>query len=111
MNFNQIGFHLDYLIDKIKLNQQEDKCMEIIHQFSPYFIGNKNYLEELNQKRITKLGILHQLKNDILELSKPPAPMPAPVPHVQGIAGQLDFQVIKDFTKHLCTIVYSADSK
>lgn len=93
MNWVQVSWHLDYLLDKIRNNQSEDEMMTLIHCFSGYLLGNRNYLDEISQKKMTRYGLLCKLKDDICEQTHAPA-------------NPLSSQVIKDFTAEICKIVY-----
>lgn len=111
MNWIQVSHHIDYLLEKIQNNQCEDELMKMIHSYAGYLLGNRNYIEEVKQKRMTKFGLLCKIKEDILEQSRVPTPAPAPAP---GPAPSINnnhyisvpIRVVEDFTRDLCKIVY-----
>jgi hypothetical protein len=111
MNWAQISHHLDYLMEQIQNNHQEDEIMSIIHLHAGYLIGNRNYLEEIQQRRITKYGLLCKLKDDLIYQAQghaavhPAIHPPVPAPGHPGPC-QVSLQVIQDFTQSLCKVVY-----
>jgi len=126
MNWVQVSHHMDYLLEKIQNNQCEDELMKMIHCYAGYLLGDRNYIEEVKQKRMTKFGLLCKIKDDILEQSRGPglvpalgpAPVPAPGPgpvpaQVVGnnnnpivhVCANLT-KVVQDFMEDLCKIVY-----
>jgi hypothetical protein len=104
MNYRQISFHLDYLLEKIKNNFLEEEFMPIVHSFSGYFQGNRNYMDDLVQHRISKYGLLCRLKEDLCD-QYIPGPNNGAVALPPG-ANAIQPQVIKDFVVELCKIVY-----
>jgi hypothetical protein len=122
MNWNQISNHLEYLLEKIQNNQCENEIMVIIHTYSGYLLGDRNYIEEVKQKRMTKFGLLYKIKEDLIEQARGNnavvavpgpglAPGPAPAPgHLPVINNNhyiaVPIRVVEDFTRDLCKIVY-----
>ena len=55
MNVGQLQYNLEFLLDQIrKKNQDEVKtgCLKMIHRYSIYFLGNRNYLQQYQEERI-----------------------------------------------------------
>lgn len=109
MNWTQVSHHLNYLLEKVKNNELEEQIMPIIHTYSGYLIGDTNYIEEVNQKRMTKYGLLYKIKQDICEQARVG---PAAAPGVGVIQGannnnlNIPLHVVQDFMDDLCEIVY-----
>ena len=99
MNYTQISYHLDYVIQQIHNNGFVEQAMEIVHNFSGWFIGTRNYLADLKNDRITKTGILNQLKEDLIEQSTPIGPNSR---HTTQVGGA----VIMNFMEELTNILY-----
>ena len=109
MNIQQIEYNFRFLLDEIqKKNQEEIKtgCLKIVHRYSMYFNGNRNYLQLFQENKITIFGILDQLVSDLCHTLTnqygPPGPGPVP-----GIAGQrIDVIVVQELCSELSRIAY-----
>jgi len=115
MNWNQISNHLEYLLEKIQNNQCENEFMVVIHTYSGYLLGDRNFIEEVKQKRMTKFGLLYKIKEDLIEQARvnnavlpPPGPAPGPAPAINNNNHYIavPIHVVEDFTRDLCKIVY-----
>jgi hypothetical protein len=67
MNIIQIEYNLTFILDELRKRNQEDiktKCLQFIHRNSMYYIGNRNYLQQYKENKITIFGLLDQLVSD-----------------------------------------------
>jgi hypothetical protein len=71
MNIGQLEFVLEHLMKRIrtKIDGAEDKSkfLSFIYKYSIYYVGNRNYLLEYEEKQTTLFGLFTQLKTDILQ--------------------------------------------
>jgi hypothetical protein len=71
MNYQQLEFTIEYLFhmmrQKLEGEHDPNKFLQFIYQYSIYFIGNRNYLVDYEEKRITMSGLLFQLKQDLIQ--------------------------------------------
>jgi hypothetical protein len=95
MNIIQLQYNLEFLLDVIRKQNQEEiklRCLKVIHLYSIYLIGNRNYLKQYQENKITIFGILDQLISDVchtlnnqygpgcVPAQVPPAVPPVPLP-------------------------------
>lgn len=106
MNWNQVSHHLDYLLEKVKKNEMDEQIMPIIHSYAGYLLGDRNYIEEVHQKRMTRFGLLCKIKEDIFQQITGPAVAPGLGPALPNNNLQIPLHVIQDFMDDLCKIVY-----
>jgi hypothetical protein len=103
MNVIQLQHNLNHLLCEVKKKNQEEikrECLKLIHRYCIYFIGNKNYLQDYNDNKITLLGILDQLIIDICQTF-----VPGPVAMVPGGLG-INVSMIQELCSELSMIAY-----
>lgn len=112
MNILQLQNNLDYLLNEIQNKSQHEikiESLRFIHQYSIYFIGNKNYLQDYRENKITLFGVLDQLIKDFCNTitiqyghaAPVAAPAPAPAPGTR-----IELSTVKELCSDLSKIVY-----
>jgi len=105
MNVQQFQNNLDYLLNEIQNKPQHEikiQCLRFIHQYSIYFIGNKNYLQDYQENKITLFGVLDQLIKDFCNTLTIQYAAPAvPVPGMR-----IELSTVKELCSDLSKIVY-----
>lgn len=105
MNVQQFQNNLDYLLNEIQNKPQHEikiQCLRFIHQYSIYFIGNKNYLQDYQENKITLFGVLDQLIKDFcntltIQYAAPAAP---------AAGTRIELSTVKELCSDLSKIVY-----
>ncbi len=125
----QIQYHLEDLINNINLKYQNNKieekdCIRLIHKYCMYFLGNKNHLKDYRDNKITIIGLMYQLIDDICNnQSYAPAsvPVPSPVPVPQAPAPpahsylslngvqRINISILGDLISDLSNILYGKE--
>jgi hypothetical protein len=111
MNITQLQYNLEYLLNLIrKKNQEEIEIggLKIIHRYSIYFIGNRNYIQHYQENKITLFGILDQLISDLChalnnQYAAVPGPAPGPAP---GMSQRIDLDVIQGLCEEMSNLAY-----
>lgn len=105
MNVAQIQYHLRHIVKQIANKNRgeiESECLRVIHKYSMYFIGNKDYLQDYQDNKITFFGLLSQLVEDIcITLANQYGPGGAAV----GLQ-RIETSTIQQLSSELCDIVY-----
>ena len=109
MNIGQLSYNFEYLLEEIKNKNQtcvlKMECLKLVHKYSMYFNGNKNYFEDYADKKMTSFGLLSQLVSDIINNLSGAANAPA-VPIQVPVGMRIELFTIQELCTDLCKLAY-----